>query len=223
MSLNEYNKHSMLGPLAGPATTAASIAGQEAYKQAHEQPVYAGGNDKPLTVSGVMWTLAALASVAAIGAAGAFLLPESLATIAGFVALMAVIGFVIVGIFSGIEAVKFAIGWMTSSAVEHGWWRIVAVALAAFVFAAFYSLAFDAVEAWMVALFAAALAIAARLVPGLRPVCAAIGSGIVAYILAASHLFERYSLSAVLIGALAAAAIFGAGYAWQTARRRKPA
>ncbi len=223
MSLNEYNKHSMLGPLAGPATTAASIAGQEAYKQAHEQPVYVGGNGKPLTVGGALWTLAALVVVAAAGVAGAFLLPENLATIAGFIALMAVIGVVIISIHSGIEAVKLALGWAASSAVEHGWWRIVAVALAAFVFAAFYSFAFDAVEAWMVALFAAALAITARLVPGLRPVCAAIGSGIVAYILAASHLFERYSLSAVLIGALAAAVIFGAGYAWRTARRLKPA
>lgn len=221
MSLNEYNKHSMLGPLAGPATTVASIAGQEAYKQAHEQPVYAGGNDKPLTVSGAMWTLAALALVAAIGAAGAFLLPESLATIAGFVALMAVIGFVIVSIFSGIEAVKFAIGWVTSSAVEHGWWRIVAVALAAFVFAALHADTLGPVADWMVALGAGALALAARLAPALRAICAALGAGAVTHILAASYAFEGSTVMALIAGVLVAAAIYGLSYAMRTRERSR--
>lgn len=42
MSLDEYNRHSTLGPIAGPATTAAASAGQEAYRNRTE-PADAGG------------------------------------------------------------------------------------------------------------------------------------------------------------------------------------
>jgi hypothetical protein len=49
MSLNEYNHHATLGPLAGPATTAASMAGQEAFKRAHEPPPPPTGDGAPLS------------------------------------------------------------------------------------------------------------------------------------------------------------------------------
>ena len=40
MSLDEYNKHATLGPLAGPATSAAASAGQAAYETANARPTY---------------------------------------------------------------------------------------------------------------------------------------------------------------------------------------
>ena len=40
MSLDEYNKHATLGPLAGPATSAAASAGQAAYEAANARPTY---------------------------------------------------------------------------------------------------------------------------------------------------------------------------------------
>lgn len=223
MSLDEYNRHSILGPVAGPATTVSAIAGQAAYEQAHGQPAVASGSNEPLTITGTMRTLAALVVAGAAGTAGAFLLPETPATIAGFIALMSGIGIVIVSIFAGTEAVKFAIGWTFSSAIEHRWWWVVAAALAAFVFAAFHEYAFGPFDAWMVALFAAALALAGRFVPALRPASAALGAGVVAYILTASHIFEQHSFLALLIAAATAAVIFGVGYAAQASRRRKSA
>ena len=42
MSLDEYNKHSTFGPVAGPATNAAASAGQEAYRNRTE-PAGVGG------------------------------------------------------------------------------------------------------------------------------------------------------------------------------------
>lgn len=41
MSLEEYNKHATFGPSAGPATTAAAMAGQSTYAANHARP--AGG------------------------------------------------------------------------------------------------------------------------------------------------------------------------------------
>ncbi|WP_414900442.1 hypothetical protein ACMT1E_11780 [Sphingomonas flavalba] len=38
MSLDEYNRHATLGPLAGPATSAAASAGQSAYEASHARP-----------------------------------------------------------------------------------------------------------------------------------------------------------------------------------------
>lgn len=43
MSLDEYNKHSTFGPVAGPATNAAASAGQEAYRNRTE-PAGSGGH-----------------------------------------------------------------------------------------------------------------------------------------------------------------------------------
>ncbi|WP_334129778.1 hypothetical protein [Sneathiella sp.] len=40
MSLDEYNKHATLGPMAGPATSAAASAGQSAYEAANARPTY---------------------------------------------------------------------------------------------------------------------------------------------------------------------------------------
>lgn len=39
MSLEEYNKHSTFGPSAGPATTAAAMAGQSTYAANHSRPL----------------------------------------------------------------------------------------------------------------------------------------------------------------------------------------
>lgn len=223
MSLNEYNKHAMLGPFAGAATTVASIAGQEAYRQAHERPVYVSGSGKTLTVSGALWALAAFVAVSVLGTAGAFLLPENLAIISGFAAFMAVIGLTILGIAAGVEVVKRTAGWVVSSAVEHGWWKIVAIALAAFVFAAIYSDTLGPVAEWMVALFAGALALAALLVPALRTACAALGAGAVTYILTASYAFEGSAVMALIAGVLVAATIYGARCVLRNLRHRKTA
>ncbi|MDR7095325.1 hypothetical protein [Hydrogenophaga laconesensis] len=37
MSLDEYNHHARLGPMAGPPTNASQLAGQQAYDNAHRQ------------------------------------------------------------------------------------------------------------------------------------------------------------------------------------------
>lgn len=223
MSMNEYNKHSILGPFAGRATTVAAIAGQEAYKRAHEQPVYVTGSGKKMTVRGALWTLAAFVAVSALGTAGAFLLPEKLASISGYIALLGIIGLTLIGIAVTIEAVKRSAAWVMSSAIEQGWWRIVAVTFAALVFASIYADAIAPVEGWMAALGALTLALAARLVPPLRSACAALGAGTVTYILAASYAFEGSTVMALIAGASIAAVVYGSGYALRNLRNRETA
>ena len=221
MSLNEYNKHSIMGPFAGPATSISAIAGQEAYKRAHEQPTYvSSGNEKPLTISGTLLMLAAFAIGAALGIAGVFILPESMSGIAGFIALLCLIAIAIICVFAGTEAVKFAVNWLFASAIEDQWWWIGGVALAAFIFAAVYSFVLEPAETWMVILFATALAFAGRFVSRLRSACAALGTGVVVYAVAAEHFFTRYGFLAISSGLIAAALVFGLGYGWKALRRR---
>ncbi len=221
MSLDEYNRHSTLGPMAGPATSASAMAGQAAWQRNNQPPAQAGAAVPRPTVQASLAMLGTFAVAFAASLACAFVLPGSLATVASFAALVSGLGLVILGIHLGIEGAKSGLGWLLESAVEHGWGWGVGAGFVAFVFADLHWYAFGFFPAWMVAIVAACLALAARAAPALRPAAAAIGVGVVSYVLVASHAVGRHSLVALAVALAAAAAIAGAWQAWRTLRARK--
>lgn len=152
MSLKEYNRHATLGPMAGPATSAAAAAGQAAHDRAREPGAAGEGAPKPALHASIL-ILAVFAGAFAVAVAGALLLPED--GIAAGAALLSGLGFAIFGMIMGIEAAKYALAWLIL-----GWGWILGAALAAFVFASFHFYALGPLSEWMVALVASALGLA---------------------------------------------------------------
>jgi hypothetical protein len=222
MSLDEYNRHATLGPLAGPATSASAAAGQDAYQRTHPQPGVTGTDAPAPTPRALLGMLLLFAVVFLISLAGFVLLPKDSLPAIFLAPVMAVSGlaFAIAGLFLAIEAVKFCIGWLVVAALELRLFRIAALALVGFVLAEVHWYTIEPIASWMVALGVAALALIARFASRLRPWIFALGMGATAYVLTASHVYERHSLAAMAIAG-AAAALSGGAFALLARRRRK--
>lgn len=217
MSLDEYNRHSTLGPMAGPATSPAASAGQAAWQRANEppRPAQAGPATAPATVAASLGLLGALAAIFAVSLVCAFLLPGTLGSAAILAAVASGPVFVILGIPVGIEASKSGLAWLLEGLREHGPFWSIGAALAAYGFASVYWYVFRPVPAWLVALLAACLALAARATPGLRPFAAGMAAAVVTYVLVASAVTGRHGLEALGIALAASAVTAGV---WQAGR-----
>lgn len=219
MSLEEYNKHSILGPLAGPATTVSSIAGQEAYRRNHETTVLHPASSTPLNVGGAFLIVAILAAVGACAAGAAFVLPETLAAIAAIIAAGCFIAAVIIALHAGAEACKIAAAAALGVIFSRSWGWIIGGTLSAYIFAEIYIYAIIPAEAWMVAACAALLGVAAKYMRKLRIASAAAAIGFATYTLAVSYLFGKQPMIAALIGVGATVLIFTAAQLWQARRK----
>lgn len=219
MSLEEYNKHSILGPLAGPATTVSSIAGQEAYRRNHETTVLHPTSSTPLNVGGAFLIVAILATVGACAAGAAFVLPETLAAIAALIAAGCFIAAVIIALHAGAEACKIAAATVFGVIFSRSWGWIIGGTLSAYIFAETYIYAIIPAEAWMVASCAALLGITAKYVQKMRIACTTIAIGFVTYTLTVSYIFGQQPMIAAMIGAGVTVLIFTVAQLWQARRK----
>jgi hypothetical protein len=151
----------------------------------------------------------------------ALVMPGSIAAVASFGALVSGLSFVIVGIMLGIEAAKSGAALMLESAVVHGWGWSVGAGLVAYVFASVHWYALGIFPAWLVALVAAGLVLAARAAPRLWPAAAAVMVGVAAYVVVASHVYGRHAIAALIIALAAAATTAVPWQAWRILRARK--
>ena len=223
MSMEEYNKHSILGPLAGHPTSISAIAGQEAYRRNNETPVMHPSSDVPMNLGGVVILLLILAAVGAIALAAVFLLPEKFAAIPAIIAFACVLAMGILSLHAGVEACKIAAGKILGLVFSRSWGWIFGATLIAFIFAETYIYAILPASAWMVALSVAALGIAAKYFRQMRTACAALAVWFVTYTLVVSYIFGTQPVLALLIGAGVAAAVFLGTRLWQARRKEKQA
>ncbi len=221
MSIDEYNRHSTLGPMAGPATTAAAMAGQAAY-QRNQQPQMAGQAAPPPSLRASLGILAFLGVLCASAVGAVYLLPDgsTVATLAGYAAMVSALALVIMAAFLAIEAAKFAVGVILLVVLQFGVW-IGLAAVGGFFFAEIHAYAFEPYPTWTVALFAGALAALAQAVPALRPVATAVAVGAASYVLVASHLFNRHSATAMAASAGVALVAFVLARAWRRRRAKR--
>ncbi len=224
MSLDEYNRHAMLGPLAGPATTASSIAGRAAYDRTHQNVIRTDGAPAPeFSLTASLKVLIFMVLLAGASALAVVLLPEksTWAAVVGFVAMTAGIGVVILLLFVGIELLKHLAAFILIGAGWLGLWWAAGAAAVAWVFAEVHELAFFPVPSWVAASVAAALVVAGRFVPALRLAAVATAAGVIAYAIGAEYVFESRLTAAGLTGLPAAAVVAAGGWAWRQWRHRR--
>ena len=201
MSIDEYNRHATLGQMAGPATSASAMAGQAAYQRNHEQRQAVGEAAPPPSLRASLGILAFFGVVCALGAAAAYVLPEesALATAAAYTAGLSALAFVIMALFLCFKAAQFAAGLVIVVGLRYFGWS-AAAALVGFVFAEFHDYVFEPYPTWTAALGAGLLALIAQAVRALRCAAFALAVGAVAYVLIASHVFNRHSAVALALG-----------------------
>lgn len=220
MSIDEYNRHSTLGPMAGPVTSASAMAGQAAYQRDHE-PRTGGEAAPPPSLRASLGILAFFGVICALAAGAAYALPDesTLAKIAAYAAGLSALAFVIMALFLSIEAAKFAAGWIVLIGLRYFGWSMAA-ALVGFVFAEFHDYAFEPFPTWTAALGAGVLAAVGQAVRALRPIAIALAAGAAGYVLIASHLFNRHSVSALALGLALAVITFLLARALRARRAR---
>jgi hypothetical protein len=222
MSLDEYNRHATLGPMAGPATTAAGMAGQQAFQRNNERPAASGPAAPPPSLKALLGALLLFAAVCGAAVAGVAALPEdgSAATVLAWVAALSAAAFALTAIFAGIEALKVGLAWLLAAAGRFGLWRAAVAALVVFVLADTHWYAIEPFNAAQAAGAAAVMASIARFQPVLGPLMLGVGVGVTVYVVAAVHVFGHFGADAALAAA-ASAVLVGGAHALLRARRRR--
>lgn len=191
MSLDEFNKHSTLGPMAGPATTPAASAGQDMHRQLNDIPAMDNSGIVPVgTTTQVFLVL----SVIFLGSLAALLTqPSSI-----FIVMLAVISGAILGIYTvgkGLEACLAGGKALVRSPSMRSWLWVAGAAVFGGVFAGMHWFALGPFTPVQAALYALTLAVIAKLVPPFRPACAALAALPVAYVFILVH--SRLMMSSV--------------------------
>lgn len=218
MSLDEFNKHATLGRMAGPATTPAASAGQEMHRQLNDIPAVDNSGIVPV---GTTTQLIVVLSVIFLGSLAALLIkPASI-----LIVVVAVLSGVFLGIFvidQGLQVCLAGGKALLRSSSMRSWLWVAGTAVFGGAFAGMHWYALGPVTPVQAALYALALAVTAKLVPPLRPACAALAALPVAYVL--FLVYSRLMMSSVanmVLAIVVAAVVFGVVVAVRRGRKGK--
>jgi hypothetical protein len=139
MSLDEYNRHSILGSFAGPATTVSSIAGQDAYRRNNETPVYTAHDGDTTDYKPVLKTFAALIIVGSVCGGASFILPEALAMLTMGIAGLCALGIFILSLHIGFGLATLGATWAIKQFFNNGWWWVLGLPFTAFMATSIYA------------------------------------------------------------------------------------